>query len=118
MGGGTGGSEVAAVRIARAALVVLPRPEFSPERAARQGDRVLPAGGEGESADGGAAVRARQPLSPPRRGRPRDPHAPGPHEPRGPSPRAAARGLLRALAGLFQGGGPPSPPAGALHDGG
>ena len=45
-----------------------------------------------ESADRGAAVRAGQPLSPARRGRPRDPHAPGPGESRGPRrPRSGAR---------------------------
>ena len=70
--------QAARVGIARAADVVLQGPQLPPERAARQGDRGVHRGGQGRSADGRAALRARQPLPAARRGRARDPHAPEP----------------------------------------
>ena len=66
------------VRVARAAALVLQGPQLPAERAARQGDRGVHRGGEGRSRDDRAALRARQPVPPPRRVRPRDPHAPEP----------------------------------------
>jgi hypothetical protein len=117
LGGGAGRPEVASLGIALAAVVLLPRIEFPAERAARQGDRVVPAGREGKPADRRAAVRAWESFSPARGSRPRDPHAPGPGEPRGSRARAAPRRILRAVAGLLQGGSPRARREGPREDG-
>ena len=66
-------------------------PQLPAERAARQGDRGVHRGRQGRSADRRAALRARQPVPPPRRVRPRDPHAPEPARARRPARRAEAR---------------------------
>ncbi len=80
-----------AARIARAAAVVLPRPQLPAERAARQGDRVVHRGGQGRSADDRPALRAGLAVPPPGRDRPRDPHAPEPARPPRPARRQAQR---------------------------
>ena len=83
--------QASAARIARAAAVVLPRPQFPAQRAARQGDRGVHRGRQGRSADDRPALRARQPVPPPGRDRPRDPHAPEPARPRRPAGARSAR---------------------------
>ncbi len=80
-----------AARVARAAAVVFPRPQLPAERAAGQGDRVVHRGRQGRSADDRPALRARQPVPPPGRDRPRDPHAPEPARPPRPAGRQARR---------------------------
>ena len=89
-----------AARVAGAAAVVLPRPQFPAERAARQGDRVVHRGGQGRPADHRPALRAGQPVPAAGRDRPGDPHAPEPPRPAGPARGQAAGGELRAGAGL------------------
>ena len=96
-------------------LVVFPRPQLPAERAARQGDRIVHRGGQGRPADGRSAFRAGQPVPPPGRDRPRDPHAPEPARPSRPSAgQAAATAVFELGAGL-----PPRGTArsrrGALH---
>ena len=90
-------------RIARAAALLLQGPQLPAERAARQGDRGLHRGGQGRPGDGRAALRARQPVPPARRVRPRHPHAPEPARARRPRRRAEAAGAVRARPGLPQG---------------
>ena len=103
-------------RIARAAAVVLSRPQLPAQRAAGQGDRVVHRGRQGRPADDRPALRAGQPVPPPGRDRPRDPHAPEPARPRRPARRDKRAGrAVRARAGL-----PPRGPArsrrGAVHE--
>ena len=73
--------QASAARVARAAAVVFPRPQFPAERAARQGDRIVHRGGQGRSADDRPAFRARLAVPPAGRNRARDPHAPEPARP-------------------------------------
>ena len=80
-----------AARVARAAAVVFPRPQFPAERAARQGDRVVHRGGQGRPADDRPALRAGQPVPAAGRDRPRDPDAPEPARPRRPARGQARR---------------------------
>ena len=83
--------QASAARVARAAAVVFPRPQFPAERAARQGDRVVHRGGQGRSADHRPALRARLAVPPAGRDRPRDPHAPEPARPARPVRPTSAR---------------------------
>ncbi len=95
-------------RVARAAALVFQRAQFSAQRAARQGDRVVHRSGEGRSADGRPALCARLVVSPPGRNRSGDPHAPEPARPFRPVGRQARDGHLRTGAG-FPARGPAGP---------
>ena len=88
-------------RVARAAALVLPRAQLPAERAAGQGDRVVHRSGQGRSADDRPAFRARQPVPPPGRDRPRDPHAPEPPRPARPARRTGATTATFELAQDF-----------------
>ena len=65
----------AARRRQRTVVELFPRPELSAQRAARQGDRSLPATRRIQPRHGRDASRARQSVPPPRRSRSRDPRA-------------------------------------------
>ncbi len=95
--------QAAALGIAAAAALVFQGPQLPAERAARQGDRGLHRGGQGRPGDGRAALRAGEPVPPPRRDRARDPHAPEPAGTSGSGRGAAAARHGRAGAGLSQG---------------
>ena len=80
-------------RAARSAEGLLQGPEPAAQRAARQGDRRLHRGGAARPRHRRAALRARQPVPPPRRVRARGARAPAPAAARRPGarPNASAR---------------------------
>ena len=78
--------------------------QFPAQRAAGQGDRGVHRGRQGRAADHRAAFRAGLAVSPPRRGRARNPHASEPGRARRPAATAEVRRAVRARAGLPEGG--------------